>query len=164
MQLVTRHQAQLFGYLYALVRNLEDADDLYQQTTLLLWKKFDEFEAGSNFAGWACRVARFEALAFLQKKRRSRLVFDEDVILALADVEFDVRRADDRRDALEKCLAKLPAPDRELLELAYADESHIHEIAAAIGRSAQSVYNSLSRIRQALFACVQRSLAVQEAT
>src|SRR5208283_1187971 len=161
MQLLTRHQSQVFGYLYALVRNLEDTDDLYQQTTLLLWKKFDEFQPGSNFAAWACSVARFEALNFLQQKRRSRLIFDEDVILALADVDFDPAPAvEARQEALDKCLAKLNGSDRQLLQQVYGDDAQIKVVAARIGRPIQSVYTALCRIRQALFACIQRTLAV----
>jgi len=165
MQLLTRHQSQVFGYLYALVRNLADTDDLYQQTTLLLWKKFDEFQPGSNFAAWACKVARFEALNFLQQKRRSRLIFDDDVILTLADVDFDAAPAvEARQEALEKCLAKLNGSDRQLLQQVYGDDAQIKVVAARIGRPIQSVYTALCRIRQALFACIQRTLAVQEAT
>ena len=39
-----QHQTQLFGYIYSLVRDLDDADDLFQQTSLVLWDKFDQFD------------------------------------------------------------------------------------------------------------------------
>ena len=45
-ELLRQHQSQLFGYIHSLLRNLSDADDLFQQTTLILWKKFGEFERG----------------------------------------------------------------------------------------------------------------------
>lgn len=164
MQLLTRHQSQLFGYLYAIVRNLADADDLYQQTTLVLWKKFDEFQADSNFAGWACQVGRLEALNFLQRQRRHRLVFDEDVLLALADAEFEpVTAGATRQEALEQCLDKLNQADRDLLQMTYGDDGQIKDVAERIGRPVQSVYTSLSRIRGVLFACIQRTLTAEGA-
>lgn len=164
MQLLTRHQSQVFGYLYALVRNLADTDDLYQQTTLVLWKKFDDFQAGSNFAGWACQVARLEALNFLQRQRRQRLVFDEDVLLALADAEFEpAADSVSRQEALEGCLEKLNRADRDLLQLTYGDDVQIKDVAAQLGRPVQSVYTSLSRIRGVLFACINRTLTAEGA-
>src|SRR5581483_6701705 len=35
-----QHQARLYGYIHSLVGDLNDADDLFQQTTLVLWKNF----------------------------------------------------------------------------------------------------------------------------
>ena len=43
--LLRREQTRLHGYLHSLVRDLNDADDLFQQTTMILWKKFGEFDA-----------------------------------------------------------------------------------------------------------------------
>jgi RNA polymerase sigma-70 factor (ECF subfamily) len=40
-ELLRRHQTQLFGFIYSLLRDLDDADDLFQQTSLVLWDKFD---------------------------------------------------------------------------------------------------------------------------
>lgn len=44
-----REQTRLYGYVHSLVRDLNDADDLYQQTTLILWKRFDEFDRLRSF-------------------------------------------------------------------------------------------------------------------
>jgi len=162
MQLLTHHQSQLFGYLYAIVRNLADTDDLYQQTTLVLWKKFDDFQPDSNFAGWACQVARLEAMNFLQRQRRQRLVFDEDVLLALADAEFEPAAVGAaRQEALEQCLEKLNRADRDLLQRTYGDDGQIKDVAAQLGRPVQSVYTALSRIRGVLFICIQRTLTAE---
>ena len=51
-------QARLYGYIHSLVRDVHDADDLFQQTTLILWKKFGEFDRRLSFFAWACGVAR----------------------------------------------------------------------------------------------------------
>jgi RNA polymerase sigma-70 factor (ECF subfamily) len=43
-----------------------DTQDIFQQTSLVLWEKFDSFETGSNFAAWSCRAARYTAMNFLR--------------------------------------------------------------------------------------------------
>ncbi len=155
-----QHQTRLYGYIHSLVRDLNDADDLYQQTALVLWKKFAAFDRGRSFFAWACGVARFEVANFLRARGRERLYFSDDLNLLLVEAQAEI--ADDelegRRDALVRCVEKLRERDRELLHECYGDHFDVHGAADRRGRSPQSVYNSLRRIRRALFACIARAL------
>ena len=56
-------------------------------------------------------------------------------------------------------MKKLRERDQDLLETCYGRSIGIRDVARARGRSAQSIHNSLRRIRRALFECVRRSLA-----
>ena len=57
MILMTRHQRQIFSYIYTLVPNRPDAEDLLQETSLVICEKFREFEVGTDFVAWACQIA-----------------------------------------------------------------------------------------------------------
>ena len=57
LRLYTRHQHRILAYIYTLVPNRADAEDLLQDTAVLLWEKFAQFELGTDFIAWACRVA-----------------------------------------------------------------------------------------------------------
>ncbi len=159
-----QHQSQLFGYIHSLVRDLNDADDLFQQTTIILWKKFDEYDRGRSFLAWACGVARLEIANFLRARGRHRLYFCDELNLLLIEAheEFTPVELEDRRAALVKCVEKLRERDRQLLKECYADAAAVTEVARRHGRSSQSVHNSLRRIRRALFECIRRTLT-QEA-
>jgi RNA polymerase sigma-70 factor (ECF subfamily) len=156
-----RNQGQLLGYIYSLVRDLDDADDLFQQTSLVLWDKFDQFDPERSFVSWACGVARYEVLNFVRARSRDRLYFSDELSLALIEAQEDLEkeRLEERREALAGCMKKLRDRDKELLEACYGPSSGVRDVAHARGRSAQSVHNSLRRIRRALFECVHRSLA-----
>jgi RNA polymerase sigma-70 factor (ECF subfamily) len=158
---LSRHQSQLFGYIYSLVRDLDDADDLFQQTSLVLWDKFDQFDPSRSFVGWACGVARYEVLNFLRSRSRHRLYFSDALNLALIEAQesLDQERLAERRDALAGCVSKLRDRDKDLLEACYGRSAGIRAVALARGRSAQSIHNSLRRIRRSLYECVRRSLA-----
>lgn len=155
------HQAQLFGYIHSLLRNLNDADDLFQQTSLILWKKFGEYDRSRSFLSWACGVARFEIANFLRARNRQHLYFTDELNLMLIEAHEALKQdeIDRRRDALTKCTAKLRMRDRSLLEDCYRKSSSVAAIAEQQGRSPQSVHNSLRRIRRALFECIRRTLA-----
>lgn len=161
--LLGRHQTQLFSYIYSLVRDLDDADDLFQQTSLVLWDKFDQFDSEKSFIAWACGVARFEVLNFLRSRSRQRLYFSDELGMLLIDahdqLDLDAEEADRRRDALSHCLEKLRDRDQQLLDACYGRQARIREVAECWGRSSQSIHNSLRRIRRSLYECVSRSLA-----
>src|SRR5258707_29169 len=87
---VLRYQSQLFGYVYSLVREFNDADDFFQQTCLVLWRKFPEFDRSKSFLVWACGVARLEAANFLRSRERRRRYFSNAVGLVLLETHADL--------------------------------------------------------------------------
>lgn len=156
-------QSRLYGYIHSLVRNLNDTDDLFQQVTLILWQKFDAFDRERSFFAWACGIARFEMANFLRSRGRQRLYFSDDLNLLLieANEELASDETEARREALTHCVEKLRERDRLLLRECYAEDTGIPDAAGRHGRSPQSVYNSLRRIRRALFECMGQTLAEQ---
>ena len=50
LRLYTKYQHRILSYIFVLVPNRTDAEDLLQDTAVLLWAKFDEFESGTDFA------------------------------------------------------------------------------------------------------------------
>jgi RNA polymerase sigma-70 factor (ECF subfamily) len=154
-----RHQSQLFGYIHSLVRDLNDADDVFQQTMVVLWNKLEEFDRQRSFVAWACGIARFEAANFLRTRHRQRLYFSDQLNLLLIDAHAKLapREQEDRRAALLQCVQKLRERDRTLLEECYG-ETGVNATAQRQGRSPQSVHNSLRRIRRSLFECICRTL------
>jgi RNA polymerase sigma-70 factor, ECF subfamily len=159
-RLLRQYHKQLLGYIYSLVRDLADAEDLFQQTVLILWKKFATFDRQYSFLAWGCGIARLEVSNYLRVRRRNRLYFSDDLNLLLAEAHADVRGEDfeSRQEALRACVQKLRERDRELVKSCYGIAHGVMQVAAATGRSAPSVHNSLRRIRRALYECIERTL------
>lgn len=149
----------IYGFVLSLVPGSPEADDLVQQTSLVLWRKFDEFAAGSNFTAWACQIAKFEVLNHLRSRSRDRHVFSEELIQQLA-VEHaeEAERLEAERHALDECLGRLPAQDRKLLHDCYADGTTLREVAERVGRTPNSLYKWLNRVREALLQCINLRL------
>ena len=160
-ELLRANQSRLLGYIHSIVRDTNDADDLFQQTAVILWNKFADYDAGRSFLAWACGVARLEASNFIRSRSRKKLYLSDDLNLLLIEAfdEVDERQDEDEREALSQCVGKLRERDRELLLSCYAGEQGVTEVADRMGRSSQSVHNSLRRIRQALYECVRTTLA-----
>jgi RNA polymerase sigma-70 factor (ECF subfamily) len=158
--LLTSSQRKLHAYIFSLVWNPADADDILQETNLVLLKKAAEFDATREFLPWAFAIARFQALAGLKRRQRLRFVFDESLAMFLADEaarEDSVLEA--RRLALATCLQKLPPVHRDLLIRRYEPKAVVGEMAAALGLSLKALSDRLRRIREKLLECVNRTLA-----
>lgn len=67
-----------------------------------------------------------------------------------------------QQEALLDCMNKLSAVDLELVKLCYGSQCSFREVAEQLGRSPQSVYDSLSRIRRVLLECIDRTVSRRE--
>jgi RNA polymerase sigma-70 factor, ECF subfamily len=160
VELLALHQRRLYGFIYTLVPNPADAEDLLQKTSLVLWQKFNEFDLARSFPAWACGIAHREVLHYLRAKRRSRVVFSDELIARLAQIRQkreESRRADP--GVLAGCVEELSENDRKLVKLCYATKRNIKAAAATLDRPVASVYMSLVRIRRLLMDCIRRTNA-----
>lgn len=158
---LSRESSRIFGFILTLVVDRNDADDVFQETSVVLWRRFDEFELGSNFRAWACRIAQLQVMNFRRRHNRC-LVLSDDAIQALASNALAVMDRDDRREiALTTCLEKLRPQDRQLIEQRYFRRHTTKEIADCQSRSIHSVYRALRRVHELLLRCVQQNLAAE---
>ena len=162
-ELIIRHQSELYGYIYAVVRNWEDADDLFQAVSLVLWSKFESFRPGSSFFAWARQTAKITVSNFLKYKRLPNYV-SEELLDDIAETVIETQSggAEPYLAALRRCKAKLSTADEELLELHYVDNLGSRQIADRLQRPQPSVCHSLNRIRCWLLECIRLELARQE--
>jgi RNA polymerase sigma-70 factor (ECF subfamily) len=165
MLLITQHQRRIFAYIYTLVPDRNDAEDLLQETSLVICEKFSEFTPGTDFVAWACQIAWWRIRAARQKFARSKVLFDETVLAAVAHTAAALGpELDERHAALEHCLKRLPARDRELVLSRYEPGGGVEAAARRSGRSLVAAYKALGRIRKLLLDCVSNRLAASHAT
>jgi RNA polymerase sigma-70 factor (ECF subfamily) len=164
MRLALEHRAQLWGFLMGLTKDPQKAEDLFQNTYLVLCEKWDQYRPGTNFMAWARQIARYEFLASVDPDRRPFLTAEMEV-LELALQAADREEAPSlRRDALRRCLDQLPdARGRRVLELRYGQGLAGDRVAREVSLSTNALYTLLSRVRRALQDCVERRLRVEEA-
>ncbi len=157
--LFVAHEARLRGFLRSLLPRWNAVDDVLQETSLVAWRKFAQFDPATNFMAWACAIARFEALRFLRDQGRDPHVFSDELFeLMASEAAAEADALERERTALGRCLQKLPPAQREFLELAYQPGTRFNELANQAGRSVEGVYKSIQRMRSRLLECIQREL------
>jgi RNA polymerase sigma-70 factor, ECF subfamily len=162
VELFLQHQRSLYGFIMQLIHDYDDADDLLQKSGLVLWKKFEQYEQGTDFLAWARQIAKHEVQTYLRTRRRDRVSFSTATIDLLAeDIQSESPDVDLRHEALLHCLDGLRPGDRDLVRNCYARHGAVSQIADNMGRSVDGIYQSLRRIRQALLQCIERRIAAE---
>jgi RNA polymerase sigma-70 factor (ECF subfamily) len=141
-QLLRDAHRELFGFIFAMLQNRADAEDVYQQTALVLWRKFSTFEPGTNFVAWAVRVAQFEIKDYVKARRRRKLFFNDQILDAIAtQYQAESNKLRERRlDALANCVDKLSERDRRMLERCYSVDREYNKI----GEGSTKIYSPSS--------------------
>jgi RNA polymerase sigma-70 factor (ECF subfamily) len=161
VRLFTASQRKIYWYIFALLHDSHDTEEVFQETALVLWQKFAAFTPGTSFVAWACRIAFNKVRRFRETHRRDLPCFS-DVFLEevapdlLAVIDGDL--SDKLHEQLADCFGKLREPDRDLIERRYRPGATTRRVAAEVGRSTDAVYKALNRIHQALFDCMSAAL------
>lgn len=160
---VTAAQRPLYGLIMTLVRRAADADDVLQETNLVLWRKAAEYDSSRDFMPWALQIARIQSRSYLSKRQRLPLA-DSDLLDRIAAAAVAAQgKAEERRVALAGCLQKLPEKHRVLVASRYEPGASVNAIAAARDTQPKAVSEMLRRIRRTLLDCIERTLAAEGA-
>jgi RNA polymerase sigma-70 factor (ECF subfamily) len=159
LKLFSRDRYRVYSYIYSLVPHHNDAEDLFQQCSVLLWRKFSQFDRSKSFLAWAYGVAHNEVRNFMRSPHRNSLQLRDELLGQLAEDRLaEMEIASHRLDALRECMKRLGFREQELVQAAYGHEDSLKKYAEATGQVIQTLYNRLGKIRRTLLECVERRL------
>jgi RNA polymerase sigma-70 factor (ECF subfamily) len=159
IRLYAQHQTQLFRYVSSLVPRLQDAEDVLGQVTVVLLENFDTYQPGTNFLAWSRRIAHLRVLEYYRKSKRQRLLSERVLEKLAREAECRDTVSEERLLCLHKCIEKLSPKDRDLIDRRYTEGIKAVDLAHQLGRSANSLYLSLGRIRRSLLRCIEQRLS-----
>jgi RNA polymerase sigma-70 factor, ECF subfamily len=164
-RLFAQHERRVYSYIFSLLGDWSAAEDVFQDTCVVMWSKFSDFQLGTDFAGWACRIAHFRVLKYRERRYRGLTFVSEQFLEKVAtarESEKDMQATANWLARLSKCVDRLTMQDRELIVRRYSDNCTIKELAAKLNIPANTAYKAIRRIRRELFDCVERTLAQEE--
>lgn len=162
MRLWTATQPSVANYLHALVRDRAAAEDLLQETALLIFRRFAEYDESRPFVAWALGVARFKVMGLRRDAARSLLVFDDESLESFTETWVEqTTGASDRGAALEHCIDKLADHARRMVRLRYFEDLSAGQIARTLGGREGNVRVALQRIRTQLRDCIERRIRLE---
>jgi len=149
--LFARHHVRVYRFVLRLVRDESVAEDLISEVFLDVWRQAGRFEGRSQVSTWLLAIARFKALSALRRRPDEEL--DEETAEAIEDPSDDPEVALDKKDksaAIRKCLEKLSAEHREIIDLVYYHEKSVEEVAQIVGIPENTVKTRMFYARKRL--------------
>lgn len=159
VSLLTGAQLSLFRYICGLVGDPNEANNILQETNLVLWRKADDFELDTSFDAWSRSVALWQVRAWLRDRGRDRHVFSSELVSQLARHPLASADMEPNRRALRSCVRELADSDRSLLRHRYCLNETIRDMAEQLEKTPSAIKSGLFRIRKALRHCIERRRA-----
>jgi RNA polymerase sigma-70 factor (ECF subfamily) len=155
--LVNAHSAEIFAYLWRMVRDEADAQDCLQEAFLRAYRAYDRLDGRANQRAWLYRIATNVALTHLKRRgreaaRRAPLVPDLQDDDDPSPGDAVIRR--ETLEAVAGAVARLPQQQRAALVLRKYQSLSYAEIAETLGCSEESaranVYQAIKRLKSEL--------------
>jgi len=159
--LVRENADSLTAFLCASVYDRSAADDLFQETMLIAWRKIDEYDRSRPFGAWLRGIAKRLVLAHYRKAAREVPLPSEKVLDYLDQRMAQVDRQpgdtlDEKIAALRVCIERLAPLFREPIELHYRKHRTTEWIADKLATTKHAIQKRLQRARIQLAECLER--------
>lgn len=162
VRVYSKSQHRIMRFIQCLVPKYSEAEDVLQETSTILWRKWPEFRSDKDFVKWACGIARLEVFRMLRQNKKNGQYLNEDVLNQVAEAALaeavDTDRFAAGEAALKNCIQELAQTEKRVLTLRYHHEKTIVEIAEECNRPKSSIHDLLAKIRARLMRCVRRRL------
>jgi RNA polymerase sigma-70 factor (ECF subfamily) len=149
---------RLYAYIFAFVTNAAAADDIFQETSMVLWREFEKFTPGTNFSKWANGIAFNRIREYRRANKKKMIGLSEEVLEALVEVQNQEQEKEKKWQVLQICRAALPDHIQNLYEDFYVKNLKAQEIAEQSGRSIFAIRKSIHKLRKVLFDCVEQKM------
>lgn len=147
-EIVNRYLKTIYNFVYRLVGNTKEAEDITQEVFLKVWKNLKKFDREKSFKTWIFSIAKNTAIDYLRKRKDIPISFfdDEDgenflenTLIdnePLANEKIDIEY---NKKSIEKVMRDLTIIQREVIILKYLNEMSLSEVAEILNMSKDTV-------------------------
>ncbi len=155
-EFVSTYENRMYGYLYRLEGNSDDALDLTQEVFYRAWRSIATFHPGERVLPWLYQVARNTQIESHRRKQHQRFSLDE----AREEVGFEVTshartpvqaaESEQAQDRVQRALMKLAPEYREAVVLRFVEDLPYEEIARLQGIATGTAKSRVFRAKEQL--------------
>ena len=164
-ELFARYQKKLFAYIYHLIGNREETEDVLQNVFSKTYKSIAHFDTTRKFSSWIYRIAHNEAVNFLKRKgSRYSISWDDiatskDKLESASGEEGSAEKIEHQEIAIEMNIAmqKIPLKYQEVLRMRYFQEYSYAEMGKILEKPLNTVGTLINRAKKKLLEAVKES-------
>ena len=150
---------RLYAYIFAYVMDRAAADDIFQETSMTLWREFETFELNTNFSKWANGIAFNRVRVYRRNNKHLVLGLSDELMDAIENVtskDEHLTSNSHRWDVLQDCRAQLRLEEQQIYDSFYVKNLKAQAVADETGRSIFAIRKVVHKLRKKLFDCVDR--------
>jgi len=157
-EIIDRYRGKLFAYLYCLIGQKDETEDILQNVFIKTYKNLARFDQKRKFSSWIYRIAHNEAVNHIKRKYLKKFVSWEDVVTAkdkleLSGYEKDISEElikNERVKEVHEIVDRLPVKYKQVLILKYFSGKSYKEIADILGKPTNTVGTLINRAKNKL--------------
>lgn len=154
IRITAENRDRIYRICRSYAADMTDADDMYQEVMLQIWKSLPAFRNQSAISTWVFRIALNVCMRarFSQDKRKSVFVKEDMTKVDIAILQPD----EDAQEysGLFHCIQQLNDLDRSII-LLFLEQQSYKEISEVCGLTENHIAVRMKRIRQKLFTCLK---------
>ena len=154
-ELISRHQKQLYRFVWTKIGNHDDVSDICQNSFLQVYKKAEQFQGRASFKSWLYKIAINFCKNHYRSKDRQRIDSSIDPIsLESADTDTGWHECigKEKKLLIQSVIKRLPEKQRTTIELRFFQDCTLKQVSeimdCPIGTAKANYYHALCRLRQ----------------
>lgn len=158
-ELIQRYQRMIFAFIYKMVNNAADAEDLTQDVFVKAYEKLSSYRGDSQFSTWLHTLARNRTIDFLRRRK----IHDSEERLAHIpsrsrdELPQESLLGKEQREEIARAFSQLSDTYREVIVLRCTHEYPFEKIASVLGIAESTARVRYLRARQELAKILKRS-------
>lgn len=145
----------LLAFISSVTRDYHLAEDVFQEVCAKAVARAGEFDSSAHLVHWARLTGKNRAIDIM-RARDGRMECLSDNLLSTLAAEWPAQASSGPlMDALSHCMDQVTPYNRELLRMRYFEKRSSSEVAMALGRKIETVYQALARLHKSLGDCVR---------
>lgn len=162
--IMERYHGKLFSYLYRLIGNKEEVEDILQDVFIKTFRNLKSYDTRKKFSSWIYRIAHNEAINHIKRKSLKKFISWEDISSTKDKLELSessnvlesiwIRKEETKK--VNKALDILPLKYKQVLILRYYSDKSYDEIASILEKPVNTVGTLINRAKKRLQKVIEK--------
>jgi len=151
-ELYLAYSRTIYAFALRRLRDPAEAEEIVVDTMHEVWRHPGRFRGDSKFSTWLLGIARFKLLSLIRSREpeHEEIAELEETLDSGEEGSFEILAQKERREAVRRCMDRLPPEQRECLHLVFYEGYELAEVAAVLGCPENTVKTRLFHARRKL--------------
>jgi RNA polymerase sigma-70 factor (ECF subfamily) len=160
--LYEKYGQRLYAYAYRLTGDAAQAEDLLQDTLVVVWQSAGRFRGEGRVIAWLLGIVHHQALKSMRHRPQPLTADMEEKLSSTSPLPEEVVQTSDQAERVRKAIKTLSSEHREVLELIFFQKLSYEEAARVINCPVGTVKSRINHARLQMRGLLNRLESISE--